>query len=156
MDRVDVLLQDQDATAMRRLTAALTKVQNWAHEIQFSEPNNTAPGYYLLRDGGDPNAIEDMISGPLGLRSVRFIIDLAIYCGGQAASTPQFDALTRSLGDLWEEVKQVLDDDNNTARSTTGWITSDGWGRSAIRRVDDRLVTECRFTAIWDKTYPAL
>jgi len=156
VDRIDVLLQDLDVTASRRVKVPLVKMREAASdETEGATPwaaQDRDSVHYLVLLAGDPGRFRDVTSGERRIKEVRVGLALTLVCSGEAA-TDKVQTQTRSkqLHATWDDVVDVLQDGNNHRRVETGWIGAQDFTSTTPKQDGDRLVMIAGFVARYQR-----
>lgn len=158
MDRVDVLLQDQDLTASRRLHVPLVKASAHVTDQRQAWPpaatDTDTSVYYLLREGGDPGTFRDIISGDGHRKELRLVVALFVRLGAKVeVESTQYQERARQLAETWDDVVDVLQDPNNHNRVLTGWVEAHAFTSQEPSIAADRLVKLGSFVARYRRVH---
>lgn len=150
MDRAEVLLQDLDPTADRRIRNAMVRADASAEDADSIWPN-TPGASFLLKQLGKPGEPQQGIGRARVQRYDALELTISRYSGGRTAVTDQLDELERKLGEDWDDAVEVLRWPNNHRRAETGWLVAKDFtsGRPVLR--GNRYFQTGRFRVLWWK-----
>jgi hypothetical protein len=103
---------------------------------------------FLTRWAGDGGGWQGTVSGPDTQRLGKIEIDLAIYSGGEM-TVDWFKAQALRLADAYGQARSLLEDPNNRAWATTGWVLARNFSCSPPEVQSDRLVATMTFEALF-------
>jgi hypothetical protein len=157
LGRIDSLMQ---ALVLRQRAPAMTiAVMHDTVEEPPQEIDHNAAAHdeirYLLRWMGDDGGPLAGLSGTRIMRHGSIQIDLAIYNGGEMTAD-WYKAQSTHLANAYGQVRSMLEDPNNHAKPTTGWLQARAFRCVEIVVEKDRLRTTMTFQVTFFETVGSL
>jgi hypothetical protein len=111
---------------------------------------------FVLEHSGSAEDKDSLISAPSLTQYETFRLTVSVFLGAGEGGASSYGQAQRDLGTIWQDLRNLLEDPNNTDRDNTGWWWATDWKRSEKEEVNGRLPMEITFNALIEQSVGAL